>query len=249
MFRSLIFGASLVLAAPASAATLASFDTSVGVTLQASPAEEVLQTGGYLPGPSSIVTAGDVTLLTGDDNSGDSCCMGAFVTTTTATFLGEAALSATGSVHSIGSVQATGERRALLLLGNYGAVSESITLTFDIQMMISQVVDALVGGAAASATEVTIQRDGETIFNHALSSLTDDLPLGASYGELFVYSFDLAPTDSLSTQFRISVAGGVHASSNATEVMDLIAPVPLPAGAVLLLAGLGALGVARRMRG
>ncbi len=234
-------------AMPASAATISGFDTAIGITLQATPTEELLEFGGFEPGPSTIMTSGDVSLLTGDDNGTDTCCTGGPFTSDVPVDMGEVALSATGAVNSDGSVMAQGERRALWTFFNEGSATEQIQLTFDINMAISQIIDPLVGGAAASGTEVTISHDGVEIFNQSLFSFTDNSPMAEAFSEIFVYDFDLTP-EMLSSQFRFSITGGVHASSDADEVLGTIAPVPLPAAGWMLLAGMGMLGFASRRR-
>ncbi|ABD54641.1 VPLPA-CTERM sorting domain-containing protein [Jannaschia sp. CCS1] len=244
MLRSAILALSICVALPASAATVAQFNSSVGVTVQTSAANTITESHGYQPGPSSIVTSGDFGLVTGDDNGTDTCCTGSLINTTNPVDLGEAALSATGSVNSVGSVFAEGERRALWSFSNVGPVTQSLILTFDIETAISQAIDPLVGGAAASGTEVRIERDGVVIYNEGLDAVIEELALGTANSELFVYNFDLPSTGRTSTTFNVFVSGYVGVSSDPSEVMS---PVPLPAGAVLLVAGLGALGALRRV--
>lgn len=244
MLRPLLVVVATLTATQLSAATMASFETSVGVTLQATPAQELLQAGGYLPGPSSIFTSGTGSLVTGDDNGGDSCCTGGFVTTTDPVDLGEASLSAEGSIDGEGSVFASGQRRAVWSFGNFGADTETVTIDFGIEMFIAQLIDPAVGGAAASGTELVIQHNGVEIYQNALASSITEFATGAAFANVFSYTFDVLPTDSISQDFRISITGGVAVSSNP----DDIAPVPLPAGAVLLLAGLAGLGLVRRRR-
>lgn len=239
MFRPILIAFSLACAVPASGATMANFSTSIDITLQSDPGEEIVVGGGYLPGPSSIITSGDFSLTTGDDGGGDACCMSGFVDASSALLLGNLGLSAEGAVNSApGSVFAEGERIAELAIGNFGSSVEALTLTFDIAMAIAQLVDPLVGGAAASGTGLTIQRDGDTIYTQALESMTDDVAMGSSFMDAFTYNFVLNSTDSLSTVFRFSITGGVHASSDATALGYDVAPVPLPAGGLLLLSAL-----------
>ncbi len=241
MFRLALIGAALALSAPVSASTFANFDASIGVTLQVSPAEELFESGGYLPSVPTIMTNGDVSLVTGDDGNGDVCCNGGFVDTTLPTYMGEAALSAEGSVHSVGSVFAEGERRAVWNFINFGASTESIELTFDIAMAITQAIDPLVGGTAASGAYINIFRDGASIYSEAIEGVEDEFAVGTAFAEQFVYNFDLPASGDTDTQFTFFVGGYV-------DVSNELAPVPLPAGAVLLLTGLGALGLHRRMR-
>ncbi|MEJ6394747.1 VPLPA-CTERM sorting domain-containing protein [Gymnodinialimonas sp. 2305UL16-5] len=241
MLRPFFIGAILALSAPASAATFANFDALVGVTLQATPAQELYEEGGYLPGSETIITSGDFTLITGDDGNPGVCCNGGFVPDTNPNYMGEIGLSAEGAVNSAGSVFAEGERRAVWTFSNRGASTESISLTFDIAMSITQAIDPMVGGTAASGAYINIFRDGSSIYSEALDGFEDEFAVGTAINEPFVYNFDLPASGDTETQFTFFVGGYV-------DVSNEVAPVPLPAGAVLLLSGLGALGVHRRMR-
>lgn len=249
MLRSAILALAICAGLPASANTVAEFSSTLDIGVQSTFGEWLIIGGGFLPGTGITSEIGDVTLITGDEGGGAACCFNGGINTTDFTDIGTMAFNATGTVFSApGEVFASGENRAGFSIANQGGAAETVTVTFDLTQSISQMVGALVGGAAASGTELTIQRDGETIYNHSLVSMTDDLPLAASFGEIFNYSFDLPASGATSTNFIISMTGGVHASSDATDLGYEVAPVPLPAGGLLLVAGLGAFGALRRAK-
>lgn len=238
MFK--IISAALFLLVPYSslAATVASFDLSVDITLQTNPGQELVFNGGGLPAPTSTSTSGDASIETSDDGNGTSCCSAEqLIVGTDPQMLGAVSLSAEAIVNSVGSAQGNGERRALLNIGNFGAAVESVTLIFDVDMNASQAVDPLVGGGATSGGDIVIQRDGIDIFEEAISSSTFSGTDGDSFTTRFVYMFDLLPVDDVFTTFRFSLTGDVLASSDPDEVALALTAVPLPASGVLLLAG------------
>ena len=239
MPRARILLAALVVALSpfsANAATMASFDTEVGVSVSATPGQEVWAGYGYLPGPSIIIQNGDTTLTTGDDNGTDTCCFGPFPVSTTPMNLGTAALDAQAGVNSTGEVLAAGLRLSTWFFGNSGNQAEALTVDFAIEMAIAQAIDPLIGGIAGSATAVVIEQDGVEIYSESLASLIDELALGAATFDLFTVNVNLNPGDF--PQFSVAIGGAVYAA--------VPAPVPLPAGLLLLVSAMGALALWRR---
>jgi hypothetical protein len=248
MFKSIFFAVAGLAPAMASAATVAEFEVSVDIYLQTTPGEELVFNGGGLPAPTRRSTSGDATVITGDDGGGTTCCgSDQPIVGTDPVMLGTVSFSASGAVNSIGSVDAEGQRLALLNIGNFGASTESVSLLFDIDLTAQQSVDPLVGGAGASGGGLVIQRDGVDIFDEEVLSSAFDGTNGESLSTRFNYDFDLLPIDDFFTEFRFSLTGGVIVSSDADEVAAALSAVPLPASGLFLLAGcIGMLGLRRR---